>query len=954
MNANYGSLLQRPALTLGVLIISTLVALFWISGILNPAPVAADAAKFYLDCPTTEVREGESVDVFLVRVADHQHSVTFGAYWHTDAGTAGTDDYVHQNSGAVWGNDSERLANRAKRTFETSQDSIVEGSETFTARFTPVDNVVDRNDPTRDEKCEITIIDDDPNITEVEVTSSPAWYDTYGVGETIEISATFNAPVEVDGNPALGMWVGGVWRGARFHRQSADNKVIFIYTVRPEDRDTDGIVMDGGYQDENGRWHNFVNHTAVTAAGTDIVAYRAYRGLPAQSGHKIDGSLLPYGTNTAIISTPASGETYRHGETIYFSIVFSAPLEVEGSPQLNLRVGDVGMGQRGARLEGGSGTTALLFGYTVAPHDLDNDGVTILGTAMETGGIIDAVTILETSRRTIGIPGLGGDGTIKVKGTNTVVTPIFSGLLNQVGHKMDGRPYPQSISITSSPAAESDTYGLDEVIQVSVQFDQNVTAGADAAVILQIGSDSDNSRATYASGNGTPTLVFEYTVESGDTDGDGISGYLPHGHDIKATGTEALYQPGAGEDRNAMTLGVDANHKVEGSPTGADTTAPTISSIAFYNSPGPGEDETYGVGDWVGVKVSFSEDIVVTGRPQIELSIGGNARQARYEPLLSRIEQKADGSENSLLFGYTVQEGDVDSDGLSIGANKVTLNDGTIRDDAANDAVLTHDAVPDNSGHKVAAPDVTGPTVLSVDVTSTPAAGDTYDTDEVIKVTVIFTEDVTVTGSPQLTLDFEGTDKTADYDTADGDEVVFAYTVALNDSDSDGIAIGADKITLNGGTIKDGAENDATVTHSAVAEDPDHKVDGSDTVAPTISTLAFTSDPGEDQTYGAGDTIEITVTFSENVVVTGTPQLEMEFSSTTNKQANYSSVTGAVVVFSYTVVVGDRASDGVGVAANKLTLNGGTIQDSSGNNAVVSHSYYFPRPIHFVNGAGGL
>ena len=106
------------------------------------APVSADQAKYYLDCPTTEVREGESVNVFLVRVTNHQHSVTFGAYWHTDAGTTGTDDYVHQDTGAIWGNDSERRVNRAKRTFRTREDKLLEGSETFTARFSPVDNVV--------------------------------------------------------------------------------------------------------------------------------------------------------------------------------------------------------------------------------------------------------------------------------------------------------------------------------------------------------------------------------------------------------------------------------------------------------------------------------------------------------------------------------------------------------------------------------------------------------------------------------------------------------------------------------------------------------------------------------------------------------------------------------------------------------------------------------------------
>ena len=186
--------------------------------------------------------------------------------------------------------------------------------------------------------------------------------------------------------------------------------------------------------------------------------------------------------------------------------------------------------------------------------------------------------------------------------------------------------------------------------------------------------------------------------------------------------------------------------------------------------------------------------------------------------------------------------------------------------------------------------------------------------------------------------------------------MVFSYTVALDESDTDGIAIDADKLTLNGGAIQDEAENGATLTHDAVAEDSGHKVDGSDTTAPTISSLSFTSDAGSDKTYGTGDTIQVTVTFSENVIVTGSPQLELSMSNSSNRQASYSSSnsSGADVVFEYTVVVGDRASDGLEIRANKLTLNDGTIRDASGNNATLTHSNYFVPSDHFVNGIGGV
>ena len=284
------NLRRKQLLTLMAVAFIGALGLVGVTEIHNPPPVYADQVKFYLECPTTAVREGDSVDVFLVRVPNQQYSVTFGAHWHTDAGTAGTDDYVHQNTGAIWGSEAEGLANRAKRTFETRQDGLVEGNETFTARFSPTDNVVDRNNPDRDEKCEITIIDDDPNITHIDIISEPARdNDTYGVGEVIEIEATFSTDVDVDGNPGLGLWVGSNWRSAGYSRGSGSDTLVFGYTVQSGDSDCDGISMDGGYKDSSGTWHNFLNHTAVTATGTDTVAYRFYSGIGHQSGHRVDG-----------------------------------------------------------------------------------------------------------------------------------------------------------------------------------------------------------------------------------------------------------------------------------------------------------------------------------------------------------------------------------------------------------------------------------------------------------------------------------------------------------------------------------------------------------------------------------------------------------------------------------------------------------------------------------------
>ena len=151
-------------------------------------------------------------------------------------------------------------------------------------------------------------------------------------------------------------------------------------------------------------------------------------------------------------------------------------------------------------------------------------------------------------------------------------------------------------------------------------------------------------QATYTSGNGTDALVFEYTVLKKDRDENGVDAFVPHGRDIKATGTEIANQPNPGGV--PLEMGEDSNHKVDGSLVSADTIAPTVSSVSFADSPGPGDDETNAIGDWIGVHVTFSESVLVTGAPQVELNVGGTARQAEAGHLPAE-GQSTQGSQES-------------------------------------------------------------------------------------------------------------------------------------------------------------------------------------------------------------------------------------------------------------------------------------------------------------------
>jgi hypothetical protein len=72
---------------------------------------------------------------------------------------------------------------------------------------------------------------------------------------------------------------------------------------------------------------------------------------------------------------------------------------------------------------------------------------------------------------------------------------------------------------------------------------------------------------------------------------------------------------------------------------------------------------------------------------------------------------------------------------------------------------------------------------------------------------------VTVTGTPQLTLETGGTDRAAVYAGGSGSSTLtFNYTVTAGDISSDLDCTGADALSLNGGTIRNATGDNAILT----------------------------------------------------------------------------------------------------------------------------------------------
>ena len=87
----------------------------------------------------------------------------------------------------------------------------------------------------------------------------------------------------------------------------------------------------------------------------------------------------------------------------------------------------------------------------------------------------------------------------------------------------------------------------------------------------------------------------------------------------------------------------------------------------------------YGGGDTITVTLTFDEDVTMTGAPRFALHIGAHTRFATFRERWGMT---------TLLFDYVVDESDRDDNGLSVDADAVDLNGGTIRDNGGNDADL--------------------------------------------------------------------------------------------------------------------------------------------------------------------------------------------------------------------------------------------------------------------------
>ncbi|MGS7253603.1 Ig-like domain-containing protein, partial [Pseudomonas anuradhapurensis] len=425
-----------------------------------------------------------------------------------------------------------------------------------------------------------------------------------------------------------------------------------------------------------------------------------------------------------------------------------------------------------------------------------------------------------------------------------------------------------SVTSVGGPVAGV-TYNAGDALVFVVNASEAVEVNGSPRLLLEVGG-----RTVYAelvAGAGTATLVFQYIVQAGDNDSDGISvtGLAANGASLN----DAL--------GNAMNLTL--NNIADMRQVLVDTQAPAALAIVTLD-PSPSNAQS------VRFTVTFSERVNGVDLSDFSLASSGSASGT-----LSGLRQLGEG-----VYEITVS-------GVS-GTGTLGLNlkaSGTGISDVAGNLL---------SGGLVGATysiDRDAPTVSSVGVPAAVA----YNAGDVLTFVVNTSEAVIVDGVPQLALDIGGRTVFADFVAGSATTtLVFQYRIQAGDNDADGVQVLG--LSANGASLHDALGNALNPGLNAVGDSAGVTVD---TRLPSVESIVPVplSTPGSQA---------FTVTFSEEV--RGVDLADFQLLATGSATGTLQSL---VRIDGHTWQVNVAAVAGSGTLALALKADGTGISDIAGN-----------------------
>jgi ELWxxDGT repeat protein len=195
----------------------------------------------------------------------------------------------------------------------------------------------------------------------------------YKRGSALDFRVIFNNVVTVDtvgGIPAIALEIGGRVRLATYLNGSGTNILTFRYVVRSDDLDLDGIEIRSPILLRGGS----IQGPANTPASLTFTP-------PVASSVRVDG-VAP---RIVSVQGPRPG-FYRPGQRLRFFVFTSEPVYWSGGAQEPYLEIIIGGQARRANLITGSGTSRLVFDYTISREDRAPQGIWIRQRIFVTSG----------------------------------------------------------------------------------------------------------------------------------------------------------------------------------------------------------------------------------------------------------------------------------------------------------------------------------------------------------------------------------------------------------------------------------------------------------------------------------------------------------------------------------------------------------------------------------------
>ncbi len=585
--------------------------------------------------------------------------------------------------------------------------------------------------------------------------------------------------------------------------------------------------------------------------------------------------------------------------------------------------------------------------------------ITVNTAAVTSGATSDDITLTAGTPMDILIVVTAADGTTMM--TYTVTATRAAGI-----------PTVSGVAFTSTGP-----YALGEAIEVTVTFSENVIVTDTPAIALTVGSTART--AAYTSGTGSANLVFAYTVAARETDANGVS--------INAN---ALTTPDSSAIQNAADNDADLTHDAVAAETthAVDTAAPTLtvatingsSMVLTYNealnpSSTPA-NVAYTIGvSGTGTAPTVTEITISNTRAILSLSAAitrGVTVTVSYTPGSTPLRDTA-GNDAAGLTTSPVTNATAAA-ANTIYTDNVIPADLNVGDEFRVDFDINH---PDagGGGGVVLWGETTSDCGISLRINDvgviifTPLVAQAGRTcNFVVRFEdradqLVDTLEFAVLINAQVPVASDGSSTVTEGDDAVTINLGVTGTApecATSATIPGGLTLNAAACTITGDVaddaITDGSSAQVfviawTATNSAGSDTGTYTLTvNAQTSAPmaTVSGVAFTSTGP----YALGEAIEVTVTFSENVIVTDTPAIALTVGSTARTAAFTSGSGSANLVFAYTVAARETDANGVSINANALTTpDSSAIQNAANTDADLTHDAVAAETTHAVDTA---